>query len=243
MREMQPPSGPPFVAAAGRYEAMFYRRAGNSGLQLPALSLGFWHNFGDDTSTGRQRPIVRRAFDLGITHFDLANNYGPPPGSAEENFGRILANGPSALPRRAHHLDQGRLRHVARAVRRVGLAQVPAGQPRPEPQAHGPRLRRHLLLAPPRPGHAARGDHGRARHGRPSGQGALRRHLELRPRRHDRGERHPAPTGHAPADPPAVVLHVRPLDRGRPARRARRGTASAASPSRRWRRACSPTAT
>ncbi len=90
MLEMQPPSGPPFVAAAGRYETMLYRRAGNSGLQLPALSLGFWHNFGHETSTGRQRAIVRRAFDLGVTHFDLANNYGPPYGSAEENLGRIL---------------------------------------------------------------------------------------------------------------------------------------------------------
>jgi L-glyceraldehyde 3-phosphate reductase len=69
---------------------MSYRRAGNSGLQLPALSLGLWHNFGHDAPPDRRRAIVRRAFDLGITHFDLANNYGPPYGSAEENFGRIL---------------------------------------------------------------------------------------------------------------------------------------------------------
>jgi L-glyceraldehyde 3-phosphate reductase len=69
---------------------MPYRRAGDSGLNLPLLSLGFWHNFGNTTSLDTQRAIVRRAFDLGITHFDLANNYGPPSGSAEENAGRIL---------------------------------------------------------------------------------------------------------------------------------------------------------
>src|SRR4051794_34077390 len=69
---------------------MTYRRAGRSGLRLPAISLGLWHNFGDGRPLDRQREIVRRAFDLGVTHFDLANNYGPPPGSAETNFGRIL---------------------------------------------------------------------------------------------------------------------------------------------------------
>ena len=77
--------------------------------------------------------MIRRAFDLGITHFDLANNYGPPYGSAEINFGRIFEEDLKALPGRDRDLDQGRLRHVARAVRRVGLAQVPAGQPRAEP--------------------------------------------------------------------------------------------------------------
>jgi L-glyceraldehyde 3-phosphate reductase len=68
-----------------------YRRAGRSGLLLPAVALGLWHNFGDDRTLDAQRAIVRRAFDRGVTHFDLANNYGPPPGSAEANFGRILA--------------------------------------------------------------------------------------------------------------------------------------------------------
>jgi L-glyceraldehyde 3-phosphate reductase len=69
---------------------MQYRRVGRSGLRLPAISLGLWHNFGDDKPFGTQRDILRRAFDLGVTHFDLANNYGPPAGSAEENFGRHL---------------------------------------------------------------------------------------------------------------------------------------------------------
>jgi L-glyceraldehyde 3-phosphate reductase len=74
-----------------RYEAMQYRRVGQSGLLLPAVSLGLWQNFGHDRALDDQRAIVRRAFDRGITHFDLANNYGPPYGSAEENFGRMLA--------------------------------------------------------------------------------------------------------------------------------------------------------
>ncbi len=80
-----------FVATPERYDRMRYNRVGRSGLKLPALSLGLWHNFGHDRPWDTQRAIVRRAFDLGITHFDLANNYGPPAGSAEENFGRILA--------------------------------------------------------------------------------------------------------------------------------------------------------
>lgn len=80
----------PYTAAENRYEAMRYNRCGNSGLKLPALSLGLWHNFGDNVSLDNARAICRRAFDLGITHFDLANNYGPPPGSAERNFGQLL---------------------------------------------------------------------------------------------------------------------------------------------------------
>ena len=81
---------PTWQAAPGRYETMPYRRCGASGLKLPALSLGLWHNFGDTTPLSVQREMVTTAFDLGITHFDLANNYGPPYGSAETNFGRIL---------------------------------------------------------------------------------------------------------------------------------------------------------
>jgi L-glyceraldehyde 3-phosphate reductase len=79
-----------YVPSPDRYDAMPYRRCGRSGIHLPAVSLGLWHNFGHDKPLTGQREIVRRAFDLGITHFDLANNYGPPYGSAEENFGRIL---------------------------------------------------------------------------------------------------------------------------------------------------------
>jgi L-glyceraldehyde 3-phosphate reductase len=81
-----------YVAAADRYDSMLYRRCGRSGLKLPAISLGLWHNFGHGRPYQPQRDICRRAFDRGVTHFDLANNYGPPYGSAEENFGRILAD-------------------------------------------------------------------------------------------------------------------------------------------------------
>jgi len=79
-----------FQASQARYETMEYRRCGRSGLKLPVISLGLWHNFGEDTPHERKRDIARTAFDLGITHFDLANNYGPPPGSAEEAFGDLL---------------------------------------------------------------------------------------------------------------------------------------------------------
>jgi L-glyceraldehyde 3-phosphate reductase len=79
-----------YAPAPDRYETMLYRRCGASGLKLPAISLGLWHNFGGDTPHETKRAIARRAFDLGITHFDLANNYGPPPGSAETAFGEIL---------------------------------------------------------------------------------------------------------------------------------------------------------
>ncbi|GGP53093.1 glyceraldehyde 3-phosphate reductase [Streptomyces abikoensis] len=80
-----------YRAAETRYDSMEYRRTGRSGLKLPAISLGLWHNFGDDRTLDSQRAILRRAFDLGVTHFDLANNYGPPPGSAELNFGKLFA--------------------------------------------------------------------------------------------------------------------------------------------------------
>jgi L-glyceraldehyde 3-phosphate reductase len=80
-----------YVPADSRYESLQYRRSGRSGLLLPPLSLGLWHNFGGERPFETQRAIVRRAFDLGITHFDLANNYGPPYGSAEQTFGRLLA--------------------------------------------------------------------------------------------------------------------------------------------------------
>ena len=79
-----------YLAAADRYEQIPYRRCGRSGLQLPEVSLGLWQNFGDDRPLDTQREIIRRAFDLGVTHFDLANNYGPPYGTAEINFGRIM---------------------------------------------------------------------------------------------------------------------------------------------------------
>ncbi|AXG80029.1 L-glyceraldehyde 3-phosphate reductase [Streptomyces paludis] len=89
-------NSPSYRAADDRYASMEYRRSGRSGLKLPAISLGLWHNFGDDRTLDSQRAILRRAFDLGVTHFDLANNYGPPAGSAELNFGKIFAQDFSA---------------------------------------------------------------------------------------------------------------------------------------------------
>ncbi len=80
-----------------RYQEMVYNKCGNSGLKLPAISLGLWHNFGDEKPHTIKQQICRTAFDLGITHFDLANNYGPPPGSAEVAFGRILKEDFSGL--------------------------------------------------------------------------------------------------------------------------------------------------
>ncbi len=103
---------------------MVYRRCGRSGLKLPAISLGLWHNFGGDTPHETKRPSCASAFDLGITHFDLANNYGPPPGSAEEAFGEILRTDLRRLSRRTDHLDQGRLRDVAGTLRRMGQPQI-----------------------------------------------------------------------------------------------------------------------
>src|SRR5512132_2369146 len=80
----------PYLASDTRYDSMIYNRVGRSGLKLPAISLGWWYNFGGRDNIENGRAIARRAFDRGVTHFDLANNYGPPPGSAEEAFGRIL---------------------------------------------------------------------------------------------------------------------------------------------------------
>ena len=185
----------PYMAAPDRYQAMAYRRVGASGLLLPAISLGLWQNFGDDRPLATQRAIVLRAFDRGVTHFDLANNYGPPYGSAEANFGRIL--GPTCdLSRRADHLDQGRLRHVAgpygdggsrkyllasldQSLRRMGLDYVDIFYShRVDPET------------PPR------GDHGRARYGGPPGQGAVRR-ASRRTRRSGRVRPRPSCAGSA----------------------------------------------
>ena len=80
-----------YLADKERYQTMIYRRCGKSGVKLPALSLGMWHNFGDEAVLANSREMILGAFDLGITHFDLANNYGPSAGSAEETFGRVLA--------------------------------------------------------------------------------------------------------------------------------------------------------
>ena len=164
-----------YVPAESRYDRMTYRRSGRSGLTLPAVSLGLWQNFGHDRPLDTSRAIVRRAFDLGITHFDLANNYGPPYGSAEENFGRLMEQDlrpfrdELVISTKAGY-DMWPGPYGDLGSRKYLLSSLDQSL-----RAHGPRLRRHLLLAPLRPGHAARGDDGRARHGGAPGQGALRR--------------------------------------------------------------------
>lgn len=133
-----------------RYATMSYRRCGRSGLKLPAVSLGLWHNFGGVDTFENARAIVRTAFDRGITHFDLANNYGPPPGSAEETFGRLLRTDLAA------HRDE----LVVSTKAGYTMWPGPYGdwgsrkygeQPRPEPAAHGAGPRRHLLPPPADP--------------------------------------------------------------------------------------------
>ena len=201
---------------------MVYRRTGRSGLLLPAISLGLWWNFGHDRPLETSRAIVRRAFDLGITHFDLANNYGPPYGSAEENFGALLRSDlrpfrdELVISTKAGY-DMWPGPYGEWGSRKYLLASLDQSLAR-----HGARLRRHLLLAPLRPGHAARGDDGRARLGRPRGQGAVRGHLVLLGREDARGGRDPPRPRHAAPHPPAVVLDAQPLDRAGSARRARR---------------------
>ena len=219
---------------------MAYRRCGASGLKLPAISLGLWHNFGGDTPHETKRAICRTAFDLGITHFDLANNYGPPPGSAENAFGEILAH-----RLRAAYRDE--LVISTKAGYRMwpgpygewGSRKYLLSSLDQSLEAHGPRLRRHLLLPPLRPRHAARGDHGRARRRRALRQGALRRHLLLQLRADPRGGGDPERPRHPLPDPPAELQHVQPLGRARrPEGHARRSSASARSPSPRSPRAC-----
>ena len=166
--------------------------AGAAGSSCPPLSLGLWHNFGDDRPLETQRAILRRAFDLGVTHFDLANNYGPPYGAAEANFGRLLPQdfrpyrdelvistkagydmwpGPYGEWGSRKYL----LASLDQSLGRMGLDYV------------------DIFYSPPvRPGDAARGDDGRARHGGALGPGAVRRHLVVLARADPRGGRDPA---------------------------------------------------
>ena len=224
---------------------MPYRRCGRSGLQLPAISLGLWHNFGDDRPLDTQRAILRRAFDLGVTHFDLANNYGPPYGSAETNFGRILREDFAPVPRRAGHLDQGRLRHVARPVRRAAA----------RASTCSPRLDQSLArmgldyvdifyshrFDPDTPLEETMGALDTAVR---SGQGAVRRHLVVlgasAPREAARILRELGTP--LLIHQPSYSMLNRWIEDG-PARRARRGRRRRASRSRRSPRACSPTGT
>ena len=185
------------------------------------MSLGLWHNFGGERPIETSRAVLRRAFDLGITHFDLANNYGPPYGSAEENFGRIMAK--DLRPYRDELVISTKagydmwpgpygewgsrkylLASLDQSLSRMGLDYVDIFYShRFDPDTP---LEETL---------GARGHRGAA------GQGALRRHLVLLGRAHRGGRAHPSRPGHAAAHPPAVVLDAEPLDRGGPAGRDR----------------------
>ena len=129
---------------------MLYNRCGRSGVQLPAVSLGLWHNFGGVDAYETGRAIVRRAFDRGVTHFDLANNYGPPPGSAEENFGRMLRD--DLRPYRDELVISTKAGYLMwpGPYGEWGSRKYLLVESRSEPPADGARVRRHFLLAPPR---------------------------------------------------------------------------------------------
>ena len=200
---------------------MTYRRCGRSGLLLPAVSLGLWQNFGDDRPLDTQRAILRRAFDLGITHFDLANNYGPPYGSAETNFARILHEdfrdhrdelvistkaGWDMWPGPYGDLGSRKylLASLDQSLRRLGLDYVDIFYHHHyDPQT--PSRRPSAPSTPPSP---------------------LARALYVgissySDRAHRRGRRHPPRARHPAAHPPAVVLDAQPLDRRPPSRRPR----------------------
>ena len=117
-----------YQAKETRYDKMVYNRCGNSGLKLPEVSLGFWHNFGDTGVYENMRQMVFTAFDNGITHFDLANNYGPEYGSAEANVGKLLKE--NFRPYRDELIiSTSRLRYVERSIWRLGQPQISAGKP------------------------------------------------------------------------------------------------------------------
>ena len=214
---------------------MPFRRCGRSGVQLPAISLGLWQNFGGDMPLETSRAILRRAFDLGVTHFDLANNYGPPYGSAEETFGRLLRL--DLAPYRDELLvstkagwdmwpgpygDGGSRKYLLasldQSLRRMGLDYVDIFYShRPDPDTPLEETMGALDTA--------------VRQGK-----ALYAGSRLRGRTTREAARDPARARHAAPDPPALVLAAQPLDRAGPARRAGR-RASAASSSRRSRRA------
>ncbi len=211
-----------YAPAADRYDDVDYRRCGRSGLMLPPISLGLWQNFGDDRPLATSRAILRRAFDLGITHFDLANNYGP-----------AVRHRPSSTSGGSSPRTSPRLRHELVISTKAGYDMWPGPY-----GDHG--SRKYLLDSLDQSLARMRLDHvdifyshrfdpdtpleetmGALDTAVRSGQGSVCRDLELRPRADARGGRDPAPAGDAAADPPAVVLDVQPLGRARAARRAR----------------------
>ena len=231
-----------YLPASDRYDKLDYRQTGRSGLKLPPISFGLWHNFGENALPERARTMLHTAFDHGITHFDLANNYGPPPGAAETFFGSVLATDFRAYRDELVISTKAGYRMWPGPYGEWGSRKYLLVEPRPEPQADGARLCRHLLLAPGRPQHAARGDDGRARHGGAPGQGALRRHLLLQRQAHARRRRRSSATSARRSSSTSRAIRCSTAGSRRTSSSTRwRRRGRAASSSRRWRRACSPT--
>ena len=236
-------SGMTYVPAEDRYERSPYRRCGRSGIQLPAISLGLWNNFGDDKPLETQRAMLRRAFDRGICHFDLANNYGPPPGSAETNFGRIMRE--DLAPWRDELIISTKagydmwpgpygewgsrkylLASLDQSLQRMGLDYVDIFYShRFDPDTPLEETMGALDTAVRQ---------GKALYAGISSYSGERTREAVRILR----ELGTPLLIHQPS-----LLDAQPLGRGGPARRARARRASAASRSRRWPRACSPRAT
>ena len=133
------------IASKDRYTAMEYNRCGKSGLLLPKVSLGLWHNFGDTASFANMKQLCFTAFDNGITHFDLANNYGPEPGSAEKNFGRILKEDLGSLPRQTDHFHKAGYDMWEGRPWKLGKQKISSCKSGSEPEADGTGICRYLL--------------------------------------------------------------------------------------------------
>lgn len=211
-----------YLPSADRYQAMPYRRAGRSGLLLPALSLGLWHNFGSDRTPETQGRILRRAFDLGITHFDLANNYGPPPGAAESAMGRALGTDFARLrdelviSTKAGYLmwdgpygewgsRKNLLSSLDQSLTRLGLDYVDI-----------------FYSHRPDPGTPLEETMGALDSAVRQGKALYSRHLQLLAGADPPGRPDPRRAGHAAAHPPAALLDAGPHGRGRSAHGARR---------------------
>ena len=169
-----------YKASETRYETMPYFRCGKSGLRLPGVSLGLWHNFGDTANYETMKRLRFAAFDHGITHFDLANNYGPPPGTAEENFGRILRENFRAYRDELIVTTKAGYLMWDGPLWGMGKQETSSRQSGPKPETSGTSLCGHLLSSPDGPGHAAGRIHGRVGDGGFQRKGALCRPLQLR---------------------------------------------------------------
>ena len=168
-----------YLAASNRYDGMKYRRCGQSGIFLPMISLGLWHNFGHTDELEKGRNILRYAFDNGITHFDLANNYGPPFGAAEENFGRIFKRDFRPYRDELFIATKAGWDMWPWALWQFRVEKIPPCFPRPKFKTNGLGLCGRLLSPPPRPQHPIGGDNGRIAPHCSAWQGPLCRYFSI----------------------------------------------------------------